>query len=101
MNIDDWACEAALWMRWMHRGSMRARMQSRLLILDAEEFQKNAAQSPSLLPYPRRYALEFAKHLARTPELDLTDLEDPVMDVEFMAQMTREEPNQDRCTRVV
>lgn len=81
-----WACEATLWTEWMHCGMMRAKMECMLVALSADDFRKIVITSDLELCYPHYYGKSFIKHLNSLGEHQLTDLEDPDMDIDEMVQ---------------
>jgi len=68
-----WAGEAALWTRWMHRGTLRADTDCTLLALDAEKFSKIVSPYPT--SHAQHYAEAFVQCLNDCAISDLTDLQ--------------------------
>merc|ERR1712228_856385 len=60
-------------------------MESTLLRLDAQKFQQTTIQFQNERVFGCQYADEFVKELNALYTEDLTDLEDPEMDVEWLA----------------
>jgi len=58
-----WANEPVLWAPWVHRGLLRASMDTSLLCLDAKQFQVIARQFRTENFYPAHYAAEFVAQL--------------------------------------
>merc|ERR1740121_2374764 len=54
--------------------------------MKAKTFRHLDGQSPDSLGFEQLYARDFIKQLGRCSSAELTDLEDPEMDVEWMAQ---------------
>lgn len=90
--VGEWAGEAALWTHWIHCGSMRASQASTIIALESERFQNIATQFGTALGYVQRYASAFCKYLESCEPDQLTDLEDPDMDVEWLASKHRLPP---------
>lgn len=84
----EWACEAVLWTQWMHYGMMRTKTECTLVVLKADEFAEICKQYMSQIQYARDYAKAFVQHLNSSDEMTLTDLEDPEMDVIWLAERT-------------
>mmetsp|Transcript_70575 Transcript_70575/g.204536 ORF Transcript_70575/g.204536 Transcript_70575/m.204536 type:complete len:1547 (-) Transcript_70575:129-4769(-) len=59
LSKGNWLCEPVLWLRWVHVGSAVAKMQSELVILQAEKFQQTMQDS---LPQARRYARRYLNY---------------------------------------
>lgn len=88
----EWSCEAVLWTPWAHCGAMRAKQESTILALSSEKFQTIATQFHGHVQYAQRYGSAFVQHLNNEREnghFGLTDLEDPEMGVEWIADRTR------------
>lgn len=84
----EWACEAVLWTQWMHYGMMRTKTECTLVVLKADDFAEICKQYMSQIQYARDYAKAFVQHLNSSDEMTLTDLEDPEMDVIWLAERT-------------
>jgi len=70
-----WLSEGVLWVRWMHRGILRAKKESRVLCLSASSFQDITLGFESPVFHPSQYGLEFVEHLkSKAGEEPLTDL---------------------------
>jgi len=61
-------CEAALWVSWVHHGTMQAFMESDLMALDVEKFVNITLAHPEVHTLSKRYAHQFALELRK--ELD-------------------------------
>jgi len=76
LGAGDWVCEAVLWTRWKHRGTLTAQSDCcRLLDLDAQTFFQVCETFPSV--HPAIYAEEFVSHLndlSASPTNMATDL---------------------------
>jgi len=59
----EWLCEQLLWMQWMHVGTVTAMSDCRLLVLNAEQFQKIIKGFPT--EHARVYAAAFVKRMNR------------------------------------
>jgi len=81
----EWACEAVLWTQWMHYGLMRTKTECTLVVLEALIFQNICQQYTSQMDYARSYGKAFVQHINGAEEVELTDLEDPEMDVDWLA----------------
>jgi len=68
-----WISEASLWISWMHHGSLSARANSRVAVLDAKAFAAIVSQFHHPSFDPQRYAVEFARGVNALDE-DLSDL---------------------------
>jgi len=72
----QWAGEAALWTAWRHQGTLVARSDAKIALLDAEVFQEICShymkKSRGNTFNPKRYAAAFVEELNRCS--DLTDL---------------------------
>jgi len=66
-----WVCEANLWTRWTHIGTLRATSECRLLVLDAMKFQELVSSFPT--EHASLYAQEFVDWL-NVPDAQQTDL---------------------------
>merc|ERR1719382_1364841 len=80
-----WAGECSLWTLWVYHGTMRAKSDCRVLMCDAQKFQKVACQfmaRDGANPLP--YAQLFLRKLNLKDATVLTDLEDPSMDIRGM-----------------
>jgi hypothetical protein len=67
----QWLCEAVLWTRWTHCGTLMARSDCRMLAITAHAFHKACEKFPSL--HPGEYADQFVHHLNEDLD-DLTDM---------------------------
>lgn len=63
LGSGDWACEATLWLRWAHRGDMRALGTSAMLTLDAAIFMTITREFCTPVFYPALYARELMAEL--------------------------------------
>jgi len=61
----NWLSEAALWIRWVHCGALRAAANSRLCTINAQDFQDIVAQFKHHGFQPSDYAADFVKALAK------------------------------------
>lgn len=86
LSHGDWACEACPWTPWVHYGMMRAKAESKLLLLDSERFQETAAQFQKREFYPRKFAQDFVAALNKADPDTLTDLYDPNLGVEEICE---------------
>jgi len=82
----DWSSEAALWVNWAHCGTMGAKTDCVLLVLDAEKFRNIAECFPIELDNASKYGDGFVRHLNMCHPDDLTDLDDPSQAVHWLAK---------------
>lgn len=68
-----WVSEASLWICWMHHGTLSARTNSRVAVLDAKNFANIVSQFQHPGFDPKRYAVEFAAGVNALEE-DLSDI---------------------------
>jgi len=68
----EWMCEPALWTHWTHCGTAKAEHQTRLLVLDADKFQRIICTFPT--DHAGQYAQEFVQELNKEDHDDLSDL---------------------------
>jgi len=76
---DEWACEQVLWIKWLHRGLLTARMPCEFALLDSVTFRESATRCPETAELCRRYAKIYTEDLlskAATETKELTDLGD-------------------------
>lgn len=81
-----WACEAAIWTVWPYHGTMRAKADCSLTLLDACKFQKIACQFMSRNVNPVLYGKEFVKSLNEKSRIALTDLDIEDFDTDEVAR---------------
>ncbi|CAK0856261.1 unnamed protein product [Prorocentrum cordatum] len=79
----QWLCEAVLWTRWTHCGTLMARSDCRMLSITAQAFHKACEKFPSL--HPGEYADQFVHHLNEYLD-DLTDMRLSDAQVESMLE---------------
>lgn len=79
-----WASEGSLWTPWCHKGSMFAKADCILLILDAKKFQDIAVGFRNDTEFCQNYGQGFLRHLNSMDPDEATDLEDPEMDIEWV-----------------
>lgn len=84
----NWASEGGLWTFWTHCGGMQATTDCRLLSLDVSRFQSLTRQFSKQREFGKRYGQLYVNHLNSCASVDLTDLEDPEMDVEWLAMQS-------------
>lgn len=85
--VGEWACESVLWTPWVHCGTMRAKADCTLIVLDAEAFQTTVARSESQGVPVYLYGRAFVDWLNTVDEDQLTDLWDNTMS---MADLLKE-----------
>jgi len=69
---DDWICEGALWMKWVHRGQATAKVACTVACLSADGFRVLAPRHPAVFELSRTYARLFVERLRRVrPEARL------------------------------
>merc|ERR1712056_149776 len=83
-EMGKWSCEATLWTHWAHCGSLRARTECTLVVLDAAKFQNIATQFQNQVPFAQRYGEKFVSYCNEVEQDQLTDLEDPEMGIEWL-----------------
>eukprot|EP00747_Dinoflagellata_sp_TGD_P194498 gnl/TRDRNA2_/TRDRNA2_61986_c0_seq1.p1 gnl/TRDRNA2_/TRDRNA2_61986_c0~~gnl/TRDRNA2_/TRDRNA2_61986_c0_seq1.p1 ORF type:complete len:742 (+),score=129.03 gnl/TRDRNA2_/TRDRNA2_61986_c0_seq1:103-2328(+) len=88
LHEGQWCCEAVLWMRWIHQGRMRAKIECDLMTLAADKFRDVAMRHPAHFRFPRRYAHAFLSTMRKVgKEQRINDVQlaivegDLVMDV--------------------
>jgi len=76
LAIGDFISEAALWVPWMHRGTLTSHSNSHVVQVDTEEFQRVALAFISGVVDldPRIYAKRFVHEINKLGEEDITDL---------------------------
>jgi len=84
----EWSSEATLWTHWMHRGTLRAKQESRVLLLDAVTFADMVSQFWTPEVNPKRYARDFVEGLNDMDPAFLSDL--TVIGFEKEKRMTTE-----------
>merc|ERR1711971_335917 len=89
VDVNCWACEPALWTVWVHAGSMRAHLDSKLLVVQAADFRRILGGSPAAMAYARSYGKNFIENFQQLKRTKMTDLSSPEVDVEEMALSTR------------
>merc|ERR1711963_777660 len=70
---------------WPFHGTMRAKSNCSLALLNALKFQKTACQFMSRNANPVQYGKEIVKQINRRSRSELTDLRDPEFDLETTA----------------
>eukprot|EP00747_Dinoflagellata_sp_TGD_P210100 gnl/TRDRNA2_/TRDRNA2_83425_c1_seq1.p1 gnl/TRDRNA2_/TRDRNA2_83425_c1~~gnl/TRDRNA2_/TRDRNA2_83425_c1_seq1.p1 ORF type:complete len:563 (+),score=78.66 gnl/TRDRNA2_/TRDRNA2_83425_c1_seq1:2-1690(+) len=82
----DWFCESVLWMNWVHRGHMRAHLDSDIIHLDGKLFYQTLVRNPSCLEWTRAYAEMFIWQMCRiASDYRVTDLQSSMHRHERMA----------------
>eukprot|EP00927_Polykrikos_kofoidii_P035122 TRINITY_DN29692_c0_g1_i1.p1 TRINITY_DN29692_c0_g1~~TRINITY_DN29692_c0_g1_i1.p1 ORF type:complete len:949 (-),score=102.17 TRINITY_DN29692_c0_g1_i1:51-2729(-) len=84
METGSWACEANLWVNWLHVGETTASTDSTILALDSETFQQIVSKSVAQLNFVLEYAKKFHSYLNQLSTV-LTDLRD---DATFSSEAT-------------
>jgi len=59
VTANSWVCEVALWLQWTHKGRLSASTNCELVSLEASQFRKIAALSPTALPACCEYAKRY------------------------------------------
>jgi len=73
VTAGDWVAEAVLWTNWIHRGTLRALVECRLLAVNAPDFMNIMVTFPS--SHGAEYAKTFVESLNQTEYVnELTDL---------------------------
>jgi len=86
VNVGDWACEAVIWTPWANVGTLRVKSDCTLAMIDVERFQQLALQY-DMDGYAKKYGEKFLRFLNNSKVDDLTDLEDPNMDAQDLADI--------------
>lgn len=81
---DEWACEMALWVRWLHLGDLRATEHCHIMNLNVKTFHEVAAEHQEPEFYPAKYAIEVVKMLSGST-MDLTKSTEPIDDISYGA----------------
>mmetsp|Transcript_55527 Transcript_55527/g.89788 ORF Transcript_55527/g.89788 Transcript_55527/m.89788 type:complete len:225 (-) Transcript_55527:37-711(-) len=63
LHSDQWACEPALWLEWIHCGDMRAHTCCEVVGLDARTFRDLVFSTSRCRSFLRTYSLEFREYL--------------------------------------
>merc|ERR1740123_1276591 len=64
-----WFCEGALWVNWLHQGTMRALVESEMEALDTQKFCEVTTQQPEVYELAEERALEFLAMLQKYGQL--------------------------------
>eukprot|EP00747_Dinoflagellata_sp_TGD_P035801 gnl/TRDRNA2_/TRDRNA2_138088_c0_seq1.p1 gnl/TRDRNA2_/TRDRNA2_138088_c0~~gnl/TRDRNA2_/TRDRNA2_138088_c0_seq1.p1 ORF type:complete len:156 (-),score=11.84 gnl/TRDRNA2_/TRDRNA2_138088_c0_seq1:88-555(-) len=87
----DTFCEAVLWIPWVHRGHMRAHLDTALVLVEATNFRKTLSRHESVLQWTRTYAEKFLACLNQWEEEfrgegPVTDLQSKIQESERLMQ---------------
>mmetsp|Transcript_113051 Transcript_113051/g.292319 ORF Transcript_113051/g.292319 Transcript_113051/m.292319 type:complete len:789 (+) Transcript_113051:134-2500(+) len=88
VDAGAWACEAALWTKWVHMGDLEAMTECHVLALDALLFQQVSDNFQSYMAPVAAYAAKFVVHL-NTTKAATGDLHDDSIDVDPRILMPR------------
>merc|ERR1712048_561401 len=70
----SWCCEAVLWTPWTHHGTMTAKDNCRICVINASKFQEIVGFFEHSMHFdPRHYAEQFVEELNGTED-EITDL---------------------------
>lgn len=72
----QWVAEGTLWTNWMHRGTLQAKEECRLLCLDSKLFGEMVSQFWTQEVNPKAYARDFVNTLNEMDQSSLSDLMD-------------------------
>lgn len=62
-NVGHWCSEQALWTTWEHAGSMTAKGECEVLILDAKQFREDMLLLPAFAKDVKNYAISYVASL--------------------------------------
>mmetsp|Transcript_32394 Transcript_32394/g.86934 ORF Transcript_32394/g.86934 Transcript_32394/m.86934 type:complete len:722 (-) Transcript_32394:101-2266(-) len=62
-NVGHWCSEQALWTTWEHAGSMTAKGECEVLVLDAKQFREDMLLLPAFATELRNYAVSYVASL--------------------------------------
>jgi len=86
LTAGQWAAEGGLWTAWTHCGSIvAASSKCTLIMLEVGKFQHIGRGFQSDIDFARNYGQAFVDYLSSVHDEDLTDLDDPGMNIEFLA----------------
>merc|ERR1719265_1074080 len=68
MDKKPWFCEAVLWIPWYTRGTMRALIESELILLDRIRFRDITVAHGTATRLSRGYAPMYVQHLTETAQ---------------------------------
>merc|ERR1712151_1366884 len=81
--LGQWISEGVLWTQWVHFGTMSAKTDCCLVLLDAAHFQSIATRFQTQEFYPKQYAERFVKKLNGASDRSMvSDLENPGLNIE-------------------
>jgi len=88
-NVDkgQWMCEAVLWTLWCYHGTMKAKGDTMLLLVDSAKFQRIVCQFLNKdESNPISYGQQFVRYMNSSNRHDLTDIHDAKFSVEAVAK---------------
>jgi len=80
IGSSTWVCEAVLWTKWVHCGTLRAISESKLMALDAKKFQNIMGTLISM--HVTRYGESFVYNLNQQAKVEHTDYEELTEEME-------------------
>jgi len=90
MRVGSWCSEAALWVKWVHRGDMFATVECCLFTIDSERFRKTMMLRRADAAFIRRYARQFLTLLqAAEADGDVSDLRPVAAELEATGVISR------------
>lgn len=70
VSQDEWCCEVAIWLNWLHQGQLAALSHSELVVLDASIFRKLVSQTLPWFQVCQTYAVTFHERVSEMTEDD-------------------------------
>lgn len=89
IHAGDWVSEPVLWTTWSHVGSVRAKAESKLIVLTSETFRTISLDFKAALPYVTNYAERYVRWLNKQSPTELTDLAHQSCDYAKLAYQAR------------
>jgi len=75
VHAASWVCEVALWLQWTHRGRLTSAVNCELVSMEAIQFRKLAALSPTAFPACCEYAKRYRDFILSDPlELEAKEI---------------------------
>jgi len=70
----QWISEAVLWTHWIHRGTLKAKTESRILAIDSQQFGKLVSIYQTQEGHANKYAAKFVEALNETEICRISDI---------------------------
>lgn len=70
LESGQWCCEPVLWMKWTHRGLMKALTHASTITLNADKFRDGTFKFPDMYLFARQYAMKFGFQVAQAASFD-------------------------------